>query len=134
MVFCIKAFYSGFIDSFVVSHKKVVYPVRLLPNVFHINILFDLLLFPIVCVLYNKLTYRTSLLKTVSSVFIFSTPILLGEIWAEKNTKLIKYKNNWSWAHSFESLTVSFWFVRATMALLRRLDKTTKEAYEAESL
>ncbi|MBY0122002.1 CBO0543 family protein [Bacillus sp. S/N-304-OC-R1] len=131
-IFCIKAFYSGFIDSFVVAQKHISYPVRFFPKVFKINILFDLLLFPIVCVLYNQITYRTNLIKTALIAFIFSIPITLVEIWAERNTRLIRYEKSWNWIFSFITLTCTFWLVRATLYLVRLADKTTIEQYEAK--
>lgn len=132
LIFCIKAFFSGFIDSFVVAHKIISYPVRFLPKVFNINILFDFLLFPITCVFYNQMTHRTKWIKTALSVFIYSIPITIIEIWAERSTKLIKYEKHWSWIYSFISLTLSFWFVRATLFLIRLADKTTIESFEAK--
>jgi hypothetical protein len=134
IVFCLKAFYSGFVDSIVVAQKKIIYPVRLLPKIFNINILFDLILFPIACVIYNRITYNSNVIKTIYNVFFISIPIIIGEIWIEKNTQLIKYKKNWNWFYSFIGLNLSFWLVRGTMAVIRKLDKTTKEWAEAENI
>lgn len=89
LIFCLKAFLSGVVDSFVVGKKKITYPVRLLPKVFRIHAIFDLILFPITCVLYNQMTYHSTFLKTVFKVFIFSIPITFFEVWAEKKTNLI---------------------------------------------
>lgn len=134
LVFFIKGFYSGFIDSFVVSKKKVTYPVRAFPKVFDIHIIFDLLLFPIACVLYNQMTYRSSIEKIISKVFIFSIPISMVEYWAEKNTRLIKYHKGWNIFYSSLTLTISFLLVRATMGLIRKYDKTTIERYKAKGV
>lgn len=123
LVFALKAFYSGFADSLVVAKKRIIYPVRLLPNIFNIHILFDLLLFPIACVLYNQITQHSKIFETIYKVFYISTPILLFEIWAEKKTKLIHYKN-WNWVYSFLSLNTSFWLVRLAMSFIRKIDTT----------
>lgn len=122
LVFSLKAFYSGFLDSFVVRYKKVEYPVRLLPKVFDIHIVFDLLLFPIACVVYNQVTYRTNLKQTIGRVFLFSIPMALVESVVEKKTNLLKFKKNWNAFYSFLSLTFTFWLVRATIGLIRKYD------------
>ncbi|HAQ06981.1 MAG TPA: hypothetical protein DCR24_05435 [Bacillus bacterium] len=133
LIFFLKAFYSVFFDSFVLRKKKITYPVRLLPQTFNINILFDVLLFPITCVHYNQMTYHSTFIKTVLKVFVFSTPISIGEIWLEKNTKLIKY-HDWHWFYSFMTLTTSFWLVRATIYLIRKFDRTSGEDFQESNV
>jgi hypothetical protein len=132
LVYAIKAFYSGFVDSVLVANKKVYYPVRALPKIFNIHIIFDLLLFPIACVFYNQVTYRSNIKETIPKVFLFSIPITIIETVAEKHTNLIKYKNNWNWFCSFLTLTFTFWLVRGTMGVIRKLDTTTREEFKAE--
>lgn len=130
LVFFIKGLYSGFVNSFMIGHKKITYPVRLLPKIFKIHVVFDLLLFPIACVLYNQMTYRSTLKEIVGKVFIFSVPMSIVEHWAEKNTKLIKYHKGWNGFYSFASLTLSFLLVRGTMALIRKFDNTAVKNME----
>lgn len=132
LTFFIKAYYSQLVDSFVVANKKVTYPIRVFPKIFNTNIAFNMLLFPIACVIYNRITSKSNVKQAISRVFILSIPITLGEIWFEKNTKLIKYHNGWKWYFSFISLTFSFWLVRLTIEVIRRLDKpTSKERIRA---
>lgn len=123
LVFFIKAFYSVFFDTIVVRKKKVSYPVRLLPKLFDINILYDLVLFPVACVLYNQISFHSKTLKAILQVFLFSIPMTITEVWAEKKTRLIKYHKGWSWYITFISLTLSFWLVRVIMVFIRYIDK-----------
>jgi hypothetical protein len=132
LVYTLKAFYSGFVDSFLVANKKVYYPVRVFPKIFNIHIVFDLLLFPIACVFYNQVTYRSKIKEIIPKVFLFSIPITIIETFAERHTNLIKYKNNWNWFCSFLTLTFTFWLVRGTMGAIRKLDTTTKEEFKAK--
>ncbi|MFD1738867.1 CBO0543 family protein [Bacillus salitolerans] len=128
LVFLLKAVYSIFFDSFVVKYGQVSYPVRLLPKIFKVNLAFDMVLFPIACVIYNQITYGTkNILNIMLKAFYISVPIIVIEIWIEKNTKLLKYKGNWSWFISFYTLTFSFWIVRLTIGLIRIFDKPKKE-------
>ncbi|MFC0562448.1 CBO0543 family protein [Halalkalibacter alkalisediminis] len=130
LVFFLKAFYSLFLDSIVVSKKRINYPIRLLPNYFKAHILFDCLLFPMICVLYNQITYRSTLVGIFFKVFLFSVPMTLLEHFAERYTKLIKYRK-WKDAYTFISVSLTFWLVRATIGLVRQLegmsDKKTNE-------
>jgi hypothetical protein len=132
LVFCLKAFYSGYIDSFMVAKNKISYPVRYFPKIFNINVLFDLLLFPISCVIYNQLTYRSNFVKSLYMALPITIPMTIAEIWAEKNTKLLTYKKKWNWFYSFITLTFSLWLVRGTMAIIRKVDKTSTDWAAAE--
>jgi hypothetical protein len=127
IVFLIKAVYSIFWDSMIVKFRKVNYPVRLFPKIFKINVAFDLLLFPIACVIYNQITYhKTNFREIILKAFYVSVPIIVIEIWLEKGKRLIKYKDGWNWFISFVTLNSSSWIVRLLMALIRRFDKSEK--------
>lgn len=127
LVFLLKAVYSVFIDSFVVKYGQVSYPVRLLPKVFKVNLAFDMVLFPIACVIYNQMTYGTkNILNIMFKAFYISVPITMIETWFEKNTRLLKYRGHWGWFISFCTLTFSFWIVRVTIGLIRKFDKPKK--------
>jgi len=45
----------------------------------------------------------------------------IAELWLEKNTRLIKYKNGWNWTTTFYSLSFSLLLVRFTMSIIRRI-------------
>lgn len=62
-------------------------------------------------------------IKTLVSVFLFSVPMGLTELWLEKNTKLVKFSKNWNSFYTISFLSVTFWIVRAFIALIRLLDK-----------
>lgn len=122
IVFSFKAFLTGFVDSFITNKwKSITYPVRLCPKIFKINILFDLLLFPMACVWFNQCTINSSLKGIFTKVFAFSIPMTIIETIAERKTRLLNYKNWTSW-HTLISLTFTFLFTRGFMGLIRKLD------------
>ncbi|MBD8067378.1 CBO0543 family protein [Bacillus sp. PS06] len=131
LVFFIKGMLTGILDNIVVTKNKVSYPVRHYPKHFKIHLLFDFLLFPIACVFYNQLTYRSSIPGIIFKVFYLSVPMAIIEYFAEKYTNLLKFKNNWNSLYSLISLTCTFWFVRASIALIRYIDK--KQNHQAIS-
>jgi hypothetical protein len=97
LVFFLKGYISSFVAQLVVRNKNISYPIRLLPSFLNISVVFDYLLFPLLCVFYN----RTSLFSKPIYVFIqsllYSMPMTILEVILEKYTDLIKYKNNWNW-------------------------------------
>lgn len=122
LCFFFKGFVSGFIDSFVLNKwDKLSYPVRFFPKTFKINILYDLLLFPIACVWFNQWTYRAPIKDIFIKVFFFSIPMTIIETVAEKKTRLLKFKDWTSW-HSLLSLTSTFLLTRGFMGLVRKMD------------
>ncbi|WP_396652643.1 CBO0543 family protein [Metabacillus sp. KUDC1714] len=83
------------------------------------NILFDYLLFPILCVFYNQLTFRSNLKGILLKLFLFSIPMTLAEVFFERKTKLIKFNKNWHWYHTLLSETFIMLFVRMFIGLIR---------------
>ncbi|MGF9738948.1 CBO0543 family protein [Priestia megaterium] len=81
--------------------------------------LFDYILFPITCVFYNQLTKDSRIIQCLLKVLYFSIPMTIAELWLEKNTRLIKYKNGWNWTTTFYSLSFSLLLVRFTMSVIR---------------
>ncbi|MGE6753728.1 CBO0543 family protein [Rossellomorea sp. NPDC071047] len=60
IVFFSKGVVSTLVDTYVVSEKRVAYPIRPFPGVFKTNIVFDMLFFPLLMV---RQTYNDGLWK-----------------------------------------------------------------------
>ncbi|MGE7303753.1 CBO0543 family protein [Priestia megaterium] len=116
LVFFIKSYYASLVDNLVVKRGYVQYPTR-----FQTSVLFDYILFPITCVFYNQLTKDSRIIQCLLKVLYFSIPMTMAELWLEKNTRLIKYKNGWNWTTTFYSLSFSLLLVRFTMSIIRRI-------------
>lgn len=58
IIFLLKGSLASFIDAIMTNKNLIKYPVRFMPQYFRINILFDYLLFPIMCVLFNQMTLQ----------------------------------------------------------------------------
>lgn len=123
LVYLFKTIITTLIDGPVVKKKLVKYPYRFFAASFDTNIIFDYVLFPLLCVFYSQFTYKLKLLKTVLSVFIFSVPMTVIQVWLERNTRLVKYSRNWSWFHTLAVLTVTFWTSRGFIASIRFLNQ-----------
>lgn len=127
IVFFLKGFLSGLIDHYVVVTDRVKYPVRFFSKLYNVHLLFDALLFPIVCVCYNQLTYHNKPLLTLIKAFWFSIPMTLIEWYLERKTNLITWKK-WSALHTFISETLMFWIVKFFMNILQTFAKGRQES------
>ncbi|WP_456276056.1 CBO0543 family protein [Bacillus sp. AK128] len=122
IVFFLKGYISSFIGTVVVRNNQLSYPVRFMRKFFRISILFDYLLFPLICVFFNRVTVNKNSLATIGYAIVFSLPMTILEVILERFTDLIKYKNNWSWLITLITLTITFLFVRVSLGLIRSFD------------
>ncbi|WP_423808705.1 CBO0543 family protein [Pontibacillus yanchengensis] len=120
LIFFMKCFISSLVDKITVSCGWIEYPVRLFPRFLKISVLFDYLLFPLLCVWFNQTSYTSNMKSILLQAFwIYSLPVTIFETWLERKTDLIRYKR-WSWFHSLTSLAATFLLVRGIMGLIRR--------------
>ncbi|WP_339146155.1 MULTISPECIES: CBO0543 family protein [unclassified Sutcliffiella] len=126
LVYLFKTFITTLIDGPVTKKKLVTYPYRFLANIFETNIIFDYIIFPLLCVFYSQFTYKMKLLKTIVSVFLFSLPMTVIQEWLERNTQLVKYSRRWSWINTLSVLTMTFWSSRIFIAWIRFINQKRK--------
>ncbi|MDF2570688.1 MAG: hypothetical protein K0R55_2292 [Sporomusa sp.] len=122
IVFFVKGFISLISNSFFVAYGLLSYPIRFFPNVFPTTIVFDMVGYPMLCVLYNQTTYKSSIKGILVQGILYSAGATLFEVWAEQNSELITF-NSWEWYHSFLFFAVTFLGVRAILALIRKYAK-----------
>ncbi|MGG1674307.1 CBO0543 family protein [Neobacillus sp. NRS-1170] len=91
--------------------KRVEYPVRPLPKIFKTNIVYDILFFPILSVIWVKISYNDNFGKILLKSLIFSVPMSVGQWFMEKNTRLFKW-NKWSPFHTFASVNFTLFTIR----------------------
>jgi len=101
-----------------VSLHLLEYPIRLLPQYYDTSILFELWVFPTLCVWYNQVTRKQGLWPIIYYALIFSAGIVVIEYPLERYTELIKYLK-WTWFTSFYTLTLTFLSSRTIIALYR---------------
>ena len=131
LVYLFKTFITTMIDGPVVKKRLVTYPYRYFSRYFDTNIIFDYLIFPLLCVFYSQFTYNSKLLKTILSVFLFSLPMTIVQVILEKTTGLVKYSKNWSWFHTLSVLTLTFWSSRSFIALIRFFTRIRRKTPQA---
>jgi hypothetical protein len=122
VIFFSKGVLATLIDAYVVGKKKVEYPVRPFPKIFKTNIVYDMMFFPLLSVIWVKLSYNDNLGKILLKSLIFSIPMSVGQWYLEKNSQLFKWKK-WSPFHTFGSVSFTLLTIRGFVALLRKLYK-----------
>lgn len=120
LLYCYNAITNVILDKILVERGKVRYPTRLLPNLFKIHILFDAILYPTATVIYNQWTKRDQIGAILSKLLVFSVPLTLIEIIADKYTGLIKWGNGWKWYHSFISVYMKSLTTRLAACMFKR--------------
>ncbi|SFR08866.1 hypothetical protein SAMN05660706_11774 [Desulfoscipio geothermicus DSM 3669] len=96
----------------------IIYPVRLLGYLFDTNLLFEILVLPTLCVLYNQVTLRRGLWPAFYYALLFSAGITALEYLIELYTDLIEYIS-WSWFFTLTSLTGVFILSRVFLVFFR---------------
>jgi hypothetical protein len=122
LIFFLKGYLSSLIDQVVVNMNQISYPIRLKPKYFKISILFDYLLFPLLCVFYNRTSAKSNIISIIIQPFVYSLPMTIFEVIIEKYTRLVKYKNKWNWMITYLTLVSTFLFVRGFMAVVRKVN------------
>lgn len=120
LVFFIKGYISSILATILVQKKKFRYPVRLVPNIFKISMIYDYLLFPLLGVFFNQTTLNSKPIQIFFQSLLFSTPMTIVEALLERYTKLIEYKKGWNSFTSFWTLTTTFLFIRLFMSIIRK--------------
>lgn len=131
LVFFIKGYISSFIANIVVRNNQISFPIRFMPKFFDISIIFDYLLFPLLCVFYNRTSLTSKPVSILFQSLLYSTPMTLIEVLLERYTDLIKYKRKWNWIITYITLVVTFLGVRGFMSLTRKMnvEKEEQEVY-----
>ncbi|WP_313800247.1 CBO0543 family protein [Cytobacillus sp.] len=122
VIFFSKGVIATLIDAYVVGTNRVEYPVRPFSRIFKTNIIYDILFFPILSVVWVKISYNDKFLKILLKSLIFSVPMSIGQWFMERNTRLFKWKK-WSSIHTFASVSFTLFTIRGLVGFLKIIDK-----------
>jgi hypothetical protein len=122
VIFFSKGVIATLLDAYVVGTKRLEYPVRPFPNIFKTNIIYDILFFPLLSVIWVKLSYNDHLGKILLKSLLFSVPMSIGQWYFEKNSGLFKWKK-WTPYHTFSSVNFTLFTIRGLVGLIKKLDK-----------
>jgi hypothetical protein len=116
------AYFSIFIGVLVVSNNMLEFPVRFLAKHFDTSILYEYLLFPVVCIYFYQTSYGSRYISIIIQCVLYTSIITIVEIQFEIYTDLIEY-HTWTWQYTFISTFVLMLFLRILMQLISRQKK-----------
>ncbi|MDU0202603.1 MULTISPECIES: CBO0543 family protein [Paenibacillus] len=120
IVFFAKGVLAVTLDSYFIKKKSIAYPARPFPKIFDTNILYDFLFYPLLSVIWVRVTYNSKPAELMLRSLFFSVPMSLLQWALEKKTKLFKW-NSWTVLHTFASLNFTLFTIRGFVGLVRRL-------------
>lgn len=126
LILFMNGYTNAIVDRFLVNRNILSYPVRFIPKEFKSNFLFDFLYLPTVSLWLYQLTKNDKPFKIIFKIVSIVSSLFLFELWAEKNTKLIKWKKGWEWYYSLISLNIRTLFSRLVIEIINILDKKQK--------
>ncbi|OIK10350.1 hypothetical protein BIV60_21625 [Bacillus sp. MUM 116] len=122
VIFFAKGVLATLVDAYVVGTKRLEYPVRPFSKTFKTNIIYDMLFFPILSVIWVKISYNDKIGIILLKSLIFSVPMSIGQWYFEKTSRLFKWKK-WTPFHTFTSVNFTLFTIRGFVGLLKNLDK-----------
>ncbi|PEQ84247.1 hypothetical protein CN481_23055 [Bacillus sp. AFS006103] len=122
VIFFSKGVLATLVDAYVVGTKRVEYPVRPFAKIFKTNIIYDILFFPLLSVVWIKISYNDKFWNILLKSLLFSVPMSVGQWYMEKNTKLFKWKK-WTALHTFGSVNFTLFTIRGFVGLIKLFDK-----------
>ncbi|MBO8177627.1 MAG: hypothetical protein H0Z31_09265 [Bacillus sp. (in: Bacteria)] len=121
LIFLMKAYFSSFIGVVVVEEKMVEYPVRFLSKYFDASLLFEYILYPIMCVYFYQTTVHSRFLGIVLQCALYTAGLTIIEVICEKYTDLITY-HSWTWMHSYVTIFLLSLTVRLLLQLINKIE------------
>ncbi len=118
VIFLFKCVVDFIWGSPVVNLKLLDYPIRMLPHYYNTSILFELWVFPTLCILYNQVTREKGIRAILCYAALFSAGVTAIEYPIELYTDLIEYLH-WSWFTSFYTIAITFLMSRCFIAFYR---------------
>ncbi|MCP3738087.1 CBO0543 family protein [Rossellomorea sp. BNER] len=121
LIFFMTGFFAVFLGVIVVEEHLIRYPVNLFKH-FQSSVLFEFLLFPVLCIYYYQATYHSGFWGIILKALVYSSVLSILEFFLEKYTDLIDYLH-WEWYFTLVSVFLFMIIVRSIMGLTNYLVK-----------
>lgn len=134
IAFLLNAFSNAFVAVYLAGKNFLVYPTRIMPSVFISNIVYDYLICPLISAWFCQATKNSKVPTIFLLGVVFTFPQILIELFMLHKTNLLKYKNGWTWKHSFIGIYLTKLFVRTSVSLIHKLDTSIKGSRTANPI
>lgn len=122
LIALLTSYFSTFIGVLIVEKKMLDYPIRFLSSYFSSSLLYEYLLFPVVCIYFYQTTYKSRFPSIVLQCILYTSALTIVEVVFERYTDLIEY-HTWTWIYTFISTFLLMMFIRILLLLLNRMEK-----------
>ena len=119
LIYLLNTYISTFVGVLVVEKKMLEYPIRFLSNYFKSSLLYEYLLFPVVCIYFYQTTYHSRYRGIFLQGILYTSTLTIIEVLFERYTDLIEY-HTWTWKHTFISTFFLIFFIRILMQLINK--------------
>lgn len=126
LVFLLSSYFSTFLGVIIVEEEMLAYRVRFLSKHFDSSLLYEYLLFPVVCIYFYQTTYHSKYPSIILKCAIYTSALTIIEVIIEKYTNLIEYLT-WTWMNTLFSTFFLMMFVRILMQLISKTERKIKE-------
>ncbi|WP_257351035.1 CBO0543 family protein [Pseudalkalibacillus decolorationis] len=116
-VYLLTTYFSIIIGTIVVEENMLDYPIKFLNKHFDSSLLYEYLLFPVVCLYFYRTTYHSRYFNILLQGGLYTTALTIIEVLLERYTDLIKY-NSWTWIYTFTSVFILLVFIRIIVQLI----------------
>jgi hypothetical protein len=117
LIFFLSGNVTTFLGVFVEREKMLSYPVKFLSDYFDTSLLYEYVLFPVVCIYFYQTTYYAGYRGIFGQGLIYTAVLTIMEVGVERYTNLLHY-NTWTWVHTFISVFLLMIFLRFVMKLI----------------
>ncbi|MGO4886321.1 CBO0543 family protein [Anaerobacillus sp. MEB173] len=121
--FLLNSYSNIFVAPFLAKKGYLKYPVRLLPSIYKSSIIYDYIFCSLFSTWFYRATYQDHWKTILRKAWLFILPQVLTEIWMERNTNLIRYRNGWTWFHSLITITFAKYFFRLILYIMDQNDR-----------
>ncbi|WP_163528802.1 CBO0543 family protein [Halobacillus ihumii] len=116
--YLLTSYFAIVIGVLVVEEKMIDYPDKFLQNHFDSSLLFEYLLFPVVCLFFYRTSYHSSRIGILLQAALYTAALTAMELTIERYTSLVEY-STWTGIHTFFSVLIFMIFIRVLLQLLR---------------
>jgi hypothetical protein len=121
LIFFLTSYFTIFFGTIVVRKKMLAYPVNFLNDYFSSSLLYEHLLYPVICIYFYQTSYHSNYLGILLQAALYTGALTIVEVLLERYTNLIQY-HTWNWHYTFISVYFLMIFVRSLMKLINRTE------------
>jgi hypothetical protein len=120
IIFLLKAYISNFLGIIAVKLHLLEYPVRFLGDFFDESLLYEYVMFPVVCVYFYHTSYRSTYAGIFLQCALYTIALTVVEVILERSTDLVVY-HTWTWYYTLISVYIVMITVRLFLQWVRHV-------------